>query len=385
MAAVVETSVLPPLNGALEVPKPIEVEQDIIVSDEDIAFWSNYCLPAFSALLVSTGSYTPEQQNSYITFFKDYIIPHIGPKPTAGADYLLAHTGSILETSINFSDARLPIIRFIFQPLLIGGIPKAIGADMTWYQEKKILDCLLGFDLHLDKRSMKAYFAPMYKHLLTGENTDQTIFALLKGLQPLGEGFVPALKKLEEFRAAEPQRNIDVVGIDCIKPEDGARVKLYTRLFPNLNAFATVEHHLTLGGRVTDETTLKGVELLRGIWHLLLDEPEGFTQGTTHKQETDAGSPHSGIMISWELQPFKESPSPKLYVPLWKFSNSNKSIAERYEKILDHFGAAIKQAFGDDGVSDGTPIVHTYCSFNLSKKKGKYMTSYTSAILAISS
>lgn len=232
---------------------------------------------------------------------------------------------------------------------------------MTWFQqfaevlvasdeEKKVLkaklppqlaripDCLLGFDLHPSSRSMKAYFAPMYRHILTGENTDETLFSLLKGLKPLGEGFVPALEKLEQFRKAEPQRNIDVVGIDCIKPEDGARVKLYTRLFPNLNAWSTVEHHLTLGGRVTDETTLQGIEILKDIWHLLLDENEGFTGANTHKEETDAGSPHSGIMISWEVQPFKESPSPKLYVPLWKFSNNNKSIAQRYEKILERFG-----------------------------------------------
>lgn len=33
---------------------------------------------------------------------------------------------------------------------------------------------------------------------------------------------------------------------------------------------------------------------------------------------------------------------------------------------------------GVDGVSNGTNVVHTYASFNFSKKKGKYMTSYNS-------
>jgi DMATS type aromatic prenyltransferase len=336
-------------------------EHIISASNEDITFWSDHCLPVFSSLLSSTGSYTPEQQESHVNFFKQHIILGIGPKPVSGAAYLLAHTGSIIETSINFTDAGKPIIRFIFQPLHIEGIPQAIGADMTWYhqfasvfiaskEEKTILkaklppqlaripDCLLGFDLHPEKRSMKAYFAPLYKHILSGENTDHVIFDLLKRLEPLGERFVPALAKLEEFRAAEPQRNIDVVGIDCIKPEDGARVKLYTRLFPNLNTFSLVEHHLTLGGRVNDQTTLEGIEILRGIWHLLLDEPEGFAESQTHKQEIDPDSPHSGIMISWEVQPGKDSPSPKLYVPLWKFCTSNKSILARYVKVFDKFG-----------------------------------------------
>jgi DMATS type aromatic prenyltransferase len=331
-----------------------------ISSEDDIAFWSNHCLPAFSSLLKSTGSYTPEQQASHVDFFKQHIIPNVGPRPVSGAAYLLAHTGSILETSINFSDVGEPIIRFIFQPWEITGIPEAIQADMTWFhqlaavfcvneEEKAILktklpglanipQCLLGFDLHPTKRSMKGYFAPLYKHLLTGENTDPIIFALLKRLEPLGPDFVPALSKLEAFREAEPQRNIDVVGIDCIQPEAGARVKLYTRLTPGVNNFSHIQHQLTLGGRLTDATTLEGVELLRGIWHLLLDEPEDWAARDVSKPENEPPSPHSGIMISWEVQPGKDAPSPKLYVPLWKFSSSNRSIAERYERIFEKWG-----------------------------------------------
>lgn len=40
--------------------------------------------------------------------------------------------------------------------------------------------------------------------------------------------------------------------------------------------------------------------------------------------------------------------------------------------------SALTMRSGKNGVSDGTPIVHTYASFNFSKKKGKYMTSYNS-------
>lgn len=205
--------------------------------------------------------------------------------------------------------------------------------------------CLLGFDLHPEKRSMKAYFSPLLKHVLTGESTDPIIFDLLKRLDPLGAGFVAPLSKLEAFRTVEPQRNIDVVGIDCIRPETGARVKLYTRLTPSVNNFEHIRHQLTLGGRLTDEMTLKGIELLRGIWHLLLDESEYFTDRDESKPENEVPNPHSGIMISWEVQPGKDSPSPKLYVPMWKFSTSNRSIAERYEQIFKKWG----WSWGEDG------------------------------------
>jgi len=205
--------------------------------------------------------------------------------------------------------------------------------------------CLLGFDLHPDRWSMKAYFAPLYQHLLTGKNTDGVIFDLLKRLKPLGQGFAPALSKLESFREAEPQRNIDVVGIDCIRPDAGARVKLYTRLTPSVNNFDHIRHQLTLGGRVTDQTTLEAVELLRGIWHLLLDEPEGFAESRDSKPENEPPTPHSGIMISWELQPGIDSPSPKVYVPLWKFSKGNGTIAEMYKQIFQKWG----WSWGKDG------------------------------------
>ena len=331
-------------------------------SAEDVAFWTDHCVPPYASLLRSTGTYTEEQIDDHVKWFKEFIIPAIGPKPKAGAAYLMAHTGSIIEISVNFSDNRNPIIRFIFQPMdSIKSIPNSVNADMSWFEQfaavfcvpeadlpalkaklppqiASIPNCLLGFDLDKASRSMKAYFSPLYKHLLTGENTDKVIFDLMKSLRPAGQGFEPALKLLEDFRSAEQVRNIDVVGFDCIKPEAGARIKLYTRLAPGENTFAHVEHHLTLGGRLTDGLTLKEVELLRDIWHLLLDEPEGFAQRTSSKTETDLQSPHSGMMVSWEVQSGNPLPSPKLYVPRWTFTNSNKNIAEGYEKIFDKWG-----------------------------------------------
>lgn len=338
------------------------------MTDNDVAFWRQHCLPAFSSLLKSTGTYTPEQQESHIKFFTEKIIPCIGPKPTVGAAPLLAHTGSVLETSINFCDAANPIVRFIFQPMdSIKGIPEDLGADMTWFrrfasefcmteEEKKTMEaklpelayipqCLLGFDILPGSRSMKGYFSPLLKHMLSGGNTDELIFKVMRSLAPGPEGFGPALDLLEAFRSTENVQKIDVVGLDCIDPNAGARIKLYTRLHPHENNFSQIEHHLTLGGRLTDEQTLGEVELLRDIWHLLLDEPEGFTEKDESKKEIGPIDPHSGIMISWEVSPGKPNPSPKLYVPRWKFSSSNAGIGKNYEKIFDKWN----WAWGADG------------------------------------
>lgn len=197
---------------------------------------------------------------------------------------------------------------------------------------------LLGFDLVGAKQSMKGYFGPLYQHVLTGENTNPLLFRTLRNLKPLGEGFDPALGKIEAFMATEPHMNVNVVGIDCIEPALGARAKLYTRLRPNENAFELVRRNLTLGGRLTDRATLESIGILRGIWHHLLGIPEWQTESDESKLENETPDPHSGIMISWEIQPGKEIPSAKVYVPLWKFHSSNKSIAESYEKIMAKWG-----------------------------------------------
>lgn len=338
------------------------------ISQEDVAFWESQCLPSFSSLLNSTGSYTPDQQQSHIRFFKDHVIPHLGPKPTSGGAYLLAHTGSVLENSTNFSDKCQPVIRFIFQPMGIEGIPEAIGADMDWFHQTASVFCLseeeqaslkakvpqlssipqylIGFDLEPESRALKAYFAPMYKHILHGVDTDKLIYDLVRRLNPLGDALVTALTKIEDFRAEEPQRPVDCIGIDCIKPSDGARFKLYTRLPQNKNNWSFLAHQMTLGGRLAgDETLQEGLALLKGIWHLLFDEAEGFAEEDRCKQENQQEGPHFGLLLSWELQPGKDAPIPKLYVPLWKFASSNKSIGENYVKIFQKWG----WAWGEDG------------------------------------
>lgn len=326
---------------------------------EDIDFWTKHCIPTFS-LLKSTGSYTDEQIASHIDFVKNHVIPCVGPRPKSGADYLLAHTGSIIEISVNFTDSGKPIVRFIFQPHNTGDIPQAIGADMIWADQLakvfcateeempilrsklppsigRIPQCLLGFDLHPERRGLKVYYSPLCKRLITGDQTDNLVFESLKNLKPLGDGLVPALDKLKAFRdsVGEEVGTIDVIGVDAINPQQGARIKIYTRMPPGQNSFDKVEHHLTLGGRINSETVNKQIELLRGVWHLLLDEQQGFTERLESKPELGNRDAHSGIMVSWEVQPGKAEPSPKLYVPLWKFSNNNKAIAENYQEIFE--------------------------------------------------
>lgn len=133
------------------------------------------------------------------------------------------------------------------------------------------------------------------------------------------------------------------VGIDCVDPtqNNGARIKVY--MHTTSNSFAVASDVMTLGGRLTDETSLKRVELLRGLWPLLRNEkpgegpdpvaePEAWEKW--EKPERITGTPLSGLQYNVELNPSKPGLEMKSYVPLFQHNATAKESEESMEKIL---------------------------------------------------
>ncbi|RYP13184.1 hypothetical protein DL765_007011 [Monosporascus sp. GIB2] len=191
-----------------------------------------------------------------------------------------------------------------------------------------------------------------------------------------------------DFRATFPEPlAIQMIGIDCVAPEAGARVRLCTRT--ESNAWDNTRHHVTLGGRRNDETALKGQEILGEIWNLLLDEPEATADSSVSKPASDSTNVrHTSVIYSREAQPGKDLPDVRVYVPLWQYSSSNRTIAGNLEEVFRKQGwswgtnGTYRKSFvdafrygGGGAVSDGTPIAFTHLSFNFSKKKGIYISS----------
>jgi len=339
--------------------------------DNGIAFWSEYCLPVMSTLLKGAGSYSPEQQKSHLQFLKDHIIPNMGPPPTkTHPKFLLTPTGSPFEASINLSDTGKPCVRFNFDPQLpahdspdidspLPAISSAVRADMHWFTQftsafcltssesesikskmppetAHIPQCFLAFDLDGSERSIKAYFSPILKHMVTGNESDAACVDMIKRLDP---DLVPAIDFIGGYKGMiqEPPL-IQVIGIDCVSRDAGARVKIYTTL-PS-NSFAAVREHVTFGGKKTDATTLKGLDVLREIWHLLINEPEGKRDDAFEKElriPANVGG-HPGLTCSWELKPGQDIPEVKVYVPLWQYCSSDRDIIGNLEKVFEKRG-----------------------------------------------
>lgn len=141
------------------------------------------------------------------------------------------------------------------------------------------------------------------------------------------------------------------VGIDCVDPttNKGARVKVY--LHTSSNSFAVARDVMTLGGRLTDETSLKRVEVLRSIWPLLRNEqpgqgpdPDAITTAgkdeydTWDKPERIAGTPFSGLQYNVELSPGKTGLETKCYVPLFQHNKDAEEADASMERVLKKLG-----------------------------------------------
>lgn len=340
-----------------------------------MAFWTRHTKPVLTSLLKAVGSYTPEQQASHIRFLEEYIIPRMGRAPDKSrARSLLTPNGTPFETSLNHIDNGKSSVRFTFEPVFPGSdgvtenpippIAEKVGADLRWFnqfaaeffpseEEEAVLiekmpkdtiripKVFLAFDLEGDKRTMKAYFYPIMKYMASQVNSDRATFDLIRRLDPLGSSFGPALDLIEDYQKLlyqDPPLTV-VASIDCVSPEAGARVKIYIE--PRSNTWAAVKQHMTLGGKLTDKTTLEGLAILRDMWNLMINEPEDKEIDEHFAKEVPETTPiSSGLCFSWELKPGAATPDVKIYLSLPRFIQGDKAIAEAMEKVFRKRGWA---------------------------------------------
>jgi DMATS type aromatic prenyltransferase len=147
------------------------------------------------------------------------------------------------------------------------------------------------------------------------------------------------------FFAERSVPSIELVGIDCVDEASlsDARVKLYVHTMSN--SFNMVRDYVTLGGRLQDKTTLKGLGVLRDIWHLLLQEPEGLVDDDYSKPLNDGSMLCQRLYFSFEMRPGREFPEVKTYLPTWNYVRSDEATVQNYEQVFRKCG----QEWGEEG------------------------------------
>lgn len=402
--------------------------------NKDPEFWWRLCEPELSGLLGQAGSYSVEEKQNHLLFFRDHCAPWIGPRPTG---QLAKDSAAPVEMSINLSGRRSRgIVRFQMDPLaattgkhvatddpsgrkavdaLLDYFESlATGANFTWARqladmfmptnqeevmrlrqaEKTSLPFPLSlygraplfnfaFDLEGPKRKMKTYCIPGGKSLSTGRSAQDLCLEAIRSLQPGGSDLKPAVDCLEKYLATCPgPLSCDFIGIDAIDPSK-ARVKLYLAS-ATMNNFDFIRHVWTLGGLACDETRLRGLEILRSIWHLIIDEEEGSLRDDSNKPPKASEFFLGCVYFSFEIAAGKTIPDVKLYVPLWQYAKNDRKIAENISAALrklghhesaDEYMASVRTTFSKADF-DNTVSVHTQVSYTYSEEKGAYLTTY---------
>ena len=160
--------------------------------------------------------------------------------------------------------------------------------------------------------------------------------AVLKTVRILDPGLHPALDSLEHYLKTRPTLEGIFVAIDCIPASDGARLKLYFRC--RSNAFAAIRDAMTLGGRALDEDTMRGVETLESIWHLIRCDPMAFPDEKNHKEVLKPDHRMNALGFSYELRAGHSRADFMLYIPIWQFHMNDASVARMFEKLCESRG-----------------------------------------------
>jgi dimethylallyldiphosphate transferase len=83
---------------------------------------------------------------------------------------------------------------------------------------------------------------------------------------------------------------------------------------------------------------LKGLAVLRDIWHLLLQEPEGIVDEDYNKPLNDGSMLCQRLYFSFEMRPGREFPEVETYLPTWNYIRSDEATVQNYEEIFRKCG-----------------------------------------------
>ena len=349
-------------------------------TNPDHQFWWEMCSPSIKALFRHSGTYTAKQQQDHLNWFRDIAVPSLGQRPssTYRLSSLLNWEGSPYRPSWNFSGSGSSTVRLGFDPIgpQTGTDADPFGqrylertnpvfaqssnpvADMTWFDEiasSMYLTPEEEANLHAkwpagqprpphhflawgckgSEREFKPYFHPMLKAAATGRSVHQVTYDGARAVSTLGDELKPTIDLLEDFHVSRADIMTPLlVAVDCIEPVK-SRLKIYA--MAQSNAFNVMRDSMTLGGQKTDPETLRGVDCLESIYHLLMGEKRPLSPSTT-KKGWSTSKTHQATILSWEMKPGRLMPEVKIYLPMWQFAQSEAAIVDNMGEIFRGFG-----------------------------------------------
>jgi DMATS type aromatic prenyltransferase len=364
-------------NAPMHMPWRV-LGQALWFPSRDQELWWLHTAPFFNSLLTQCG-YQIHEQYHYLCVYYKHFLPVLGPfiRPGIEPDHLSCFTpeGYPFELSVNFQENRSllrlgcgpvgafagtehdPMNKFATRELLVKLAQLDPNINLVWFdyfdsqlslpaEEARVASEQLiphlrntnevAFDLKDRAMVPKSYFFVKPKSIVTGIPTGIQAFKAMEGLNA---GFGTSLSLLKEHLlpyldgrdTGSPATEVFLIGFDCVVPEM-SRLKLYvcnTHLcLANLRSF------WTLGGCLSDPTTMKGLAIAERLWSLL-----GFSDILYDEMDVDK----LPLTFNYELKLGGSAPKPQLYLPVQ--GKSDDSVADaltEFFKYLDWHGLACR-------------------------------------------
>ena len=339
------------------------IDASIALSNNDAYFWwrtTGYSL----AVLLEKAGYSVEVQYANLLFYHTYVVPPLGPRPSAKGlpqtwKSFMTDDSSPLELSWNWGSSNAdPVIRYSIEPIsyfagtavdphnlvatttLIQSMHHLLpDVDLQWYNhfassllafdygmspatnQERMKDhashTFVAFDLEDRFVRFKAYFLPTSKAREGGKSNLELMSDAISDLLNIS---FPSFDCLLSYISGSSQNfTAEILGLDCIAPEK-SRLKIYLR--SRSTSFAAVRSVMTLGGKLPDD---KGIAELRKLWTLVLNLPENFSD-----EEELGGTGHrtGGILYYVEMKPGSVLPVLKIYIPVRHYGQNDAAITQ---------------------------------------------------------
>ncbi|KAL4778236.1 DMATS type aromatic prenyltransferase [Aspergillus varians] len=386
-----------------------------------VTTWLKKLAPLFTKML-ATGDYSPAHKQLYMNFLAQTLIPLMGPYPQTFRS-AVTRSGLPIEFSANYTQKSSvgPVWRIGFEPVgsesgsphdpynqtAMGDLLKQLanldlpGYDTTLFEhflaahtvnkaEREALkgkrlegsdisptQVAFGFDLKGGQISVKGYSFPALKCKVTGLSF-ATIFR--QSIEPLTEkmGKLPSFNMVNEYMdEIDGWSNFTFCSWDCVAPIK-SRLKLYSST--NLVTWSKIEEIWTLGGRVSSDEALQGLQFLKRLWELtrLKEGYRAFTGGF----DDGTDSTPTPILWNYEVKPGASEPLTKIYFPI--HGENDLTIVQGLATFLEEIGLVREGQTYEQTVRhyyperdlNKTACLTSWLSFAYSEKTGVYLSVY---------
>ncbi|KAK2755779.1 hypothetical protein FQN54_005929 [Arachnomyces sp. PD_36] len=328
-------------------------------SEDELQWWS-MTAPRLSIML-EYANYNIHQQYKYLCFYREHIIPALGPFPKKGQSTsswtsALCRPGIPLELSLNYPQSVVRFAMEVIGPLagtrhdpfnahFTGDFLRKLALsplfqenfDIQWFnhftdqlrltrEESEFVSgkaeslnviktqYLVAFDLKKTGDPLgKVYFYPHTKSVATGDTTGNVVFGAIRKIDVNGS-FSPQLSLMDDYLGSGSGSWVHILGVDLVKPTR-SRIKIY---IANTHVYmSTVEELWTLGGRQTDPVTISSLEILKELWTLLqIPEKTVVMPEEAHQVEDVYESEDLPLLVNYSLNPSGGRVDPQIYISL---------------------------------------------------------------------